>query len=264
MVAQSQMRYPAYFLFPGKFAQPVAHGTELRDATAFPAVVLLWTVNTAEISLLVVQLFLINLNTCTKSRLWSKAEFVARAHSSVVPGWWQPNPCAACPRSLSAPHPCLPGIPACPKSLLSWDPCLPCILALVGSLPSLHPCPPGIGSCPASLPSQDPCPPGIPACPGSVWCPSCPASMGDGSGQRFLSGHPQLGTLVCVPGFQHSLSPCAVLSRGRVHFFFFSFSKILFSHANPSAVLGNAAASAAAEGARDERCHRATPIVKVT
>lgn len=86
VTAQPQ-RYPTFFLFPGKFAQPVAHDTELRDATAFPAVVPLWTVNTGEIILLVVQLFLIYLNTCTKSGLWSKAEFVACAHSSVVPGW---------------------------------------------------------------------------------------------------------------------------------------------------------------------------------
>lgn len=52
VTAQPQ-RYPAYFLFPGQFA----YDTELRDATAFPAVVPLWTVNTGEISLLVFSCF---------------------------------------------------------------------------------------------------------------------------------------------------------------------------------------------------------------
>lgn len=163
-------RYPAYFLFPGKFAQPVAHDTELKDAAAFPAMVPLWTVSTGEISLLVVQLFLINLNTCTKSRLWSKAESVACAHSSVVPGWWQPNPRAACPRSSPASHPCPPGVPACPGSLSGAPAAQPEWVVAVGSDP--------------------------------------------------LAGDPRLGTLSCVAGSQHSLSPCAVLSRGWVHIFF--------------------------------------------
>lgn len=130
-------RYPAYFLFPGKFAQPVAHDTELKDAAAFPAMVPLWTVNTGEISLLVVQLFLINLNTCTKSKLCSKAESVACAHSSVVPGWWQPNPRAACPRSSPASHPCPPGIPACPGSLSGVPAAQPEWVVAVGSDPRL-------------------------------------------------------------------------------------------------------------------------------
>lgn len=106
-------RYVACLLFPGMFAQMVAHITGLRGrASAFPAMVPQWLVNYSRISLLVAQLFLINLNIYTESRLLSKAEFVACVHSCVVPGAVAAEPC----RCLPPWDPCLPGVPAYPAS----------------------------------------------------------------------------------------------------------------------------------------------------
>ena len=123
-------RYLACLLFPvfpGMFAQTVAHTTGLGGrASAFPAMVPQWLVNYGEISLLVVQLFLINLNIYTESRLLSRAEFVACAHSCVVPGV-----------VAAEPHCCLPATPACPGPA-----CVACLLAQ-------HLCPPSIPACPA-------------------------------------------------------------------------------------------------------------------
>lgn len=60
-------RYLACLLFLGMFAQTVAHITRQRGrASAFPAMVPQWLVKYSEISLLVVQLFLINLNIYTE------------------------------------------------------------------------------------------------------------------------------------------------------------------------------------------------------
>lgn len=96
-------RYLACLLFLGMFAQTVAHITRQRGrASAFPAMVPQWLVKFSEISLLVVQLFLINLNIYTESRLLSKAEFVACVHSCVVPGTVAAKPHHRGPGSLTA------------------------------------------------------------------------------------------------------------------------------------------------------------------
>lgn len=130
--------------------------------------------------------------------------------------------------------------------LSARDPRLSCIPDFLGSLPAPHPCPPGIPACPGSLPAVPAAQPG--------WVVA-------------VCSHSWLGTLIWGPS---AVYPACSTASARVPRFpgagyiYFFFPKILFSHANPSAVLGNAAASAAAEGARDERCHRATPIVKVT
>lgn len=128
--------YGACLFFLGMFAQTAAHIPALRGcASAFPARVLQWPVNYGEISLLVVQLFLINLNIYTESRLLSRAALVAYARSCVVPG------------AVAAKfHPCLCGIHPC---LPEFDPCLPKFLPC---LPGIHPCLCGIHPCPGCIP----------------------------------------------------------------------------------------------------------------
>lgn len=95
----------AFLLFLGMFAQTVARITGWRGhASAFPAMAPRWLVNYGQSlnHLLVVQLFLINLNTYTELRQLSKAEFVACVHCRVVSGVVAAEPCPCSLGSLPA------------------------------------------------------------------------------------------------------------------------------------------------------------------
>lgn len=112
LLCQGYIELACFFL--GTFAQTAAHIPALRGhASAFPARVPQRPVNYGEISLLVVQLFLINVNIYTESRLLSRAALVACACSCVVPGAVAAkfHPCLG---SIPA---CMGSIPACPRSI---------------------------------------------------------------------------------------------------------------------------------------------------